>query len=86
MKIEIRNRCSGFNSYKAAQVKSLFIRGFFIARGRLHIPEGLAHHQVFGRLLDLDTVIFGKAERRRVLNPLHQADFVHVDDDLFAGG
>jgi len=52
----------------------------------LHIPEGLAHHEVFGRLLDLDTVIFGKADRRRILNPVHQADFVHVDDDLFAGG
>jgi hypothetical protein len=52
----------------------------------LLILEGLAHHQVFGRLLDLDTVIFGKADRGRVLNPVHQADFVHVDDDLFAGG
>jgi hypothetical protein len=29
----------------------------------LAIPEGVAHHQVVGRLRDLDSVIFVKAER-----------------------
>ena len=58
--------------------------GFFIAPGRLHIRQGLAHHQMVGRLRDLDAVMSVKADRRRVRNPVHHADLVHVDDDLVA--
>ena len=87
----VRGRCCRLAAVAATAVISTRRKASVITASRasgvgLHIPEGLAHHQVFGRLLDLDTVIFGKAERRRVRNPLHQADFVHVDDDLFAGG